>query len=262
MFEVDPLGEISALPEDTPLPDGAYTTFRTYHGNRVLRLDKHIERLRESVRLQGHEAVLEFARARRAVAQVLTTARLPEARIRLVFAPPRLFVVASEFTPLPAGAYTGGVACISVPVRRENPLAKDTRFLRTISGVYEGLPPGVNEGLMVDPADGAVLEGLTSNFFGSVAGELRTEPERALAGVTRSLVLELAGGFMPVRLEPVRSSDRPRLSEAFLSSVSRGVLPVTRIDGAPVCDGRPGPVTRHLMRQLAELAERDARPVE
>ena len=53
-------------------------------------------------------------------------------------------------------------------------------------------------------------------------------------------------------------SELPRVSEAFLTSVSRGVLPVVRVDGQPICDGRVGPVTRRLVRGFAALVAREA----
>ena len=82
----------------------------------------------------------------------------------LTWAPPRLFAAVEPFTPLPAALYESGVSCLTLPIRRENPHAKDTRFLETAAAAYGSLPPGRHEGLLV-AEDGAVLEGLSSNFF-------------------------------------------------------------------------------------------------
>ena len=132
---------------------------------------------------------------------------------------------------------------MTIPLRRDHPGAKDTRFIATASEAYGTLPPGAHEGLMV-AEDGSILEGLSSNFFAVLDGVLQTEGERALHGITRSIMLELAQGLVPVSLTPVRVADLPRVD---------GVLPHQRVAGDPARDARgrrrdrpgaPGPVTR------------------
>jgi branched-subunit amino acid aminotransferase/4-amino-4-deoxychorismate lyase len=239
------------------LPEGAYTSLRTYRRSRVVRLDLHVRRLQESAALQGRPYALEEERVRAAVAAALRATGHPESRLRLTFAPPRLFVSVEPFEPLPASLYREGTWCVTVPVHRESPHAKDTRFIPAAAKAYRALPPGAHEGLMVGE-DGAILEGLSSNFFAVVAGALHTEDERALAGVTRTVVLEVAREVLPVSTTPVRLDGLGALSECFLTSVSRGVLGVVRIDEQEIGDGRPGPITLELTRRLAELVEREA----
>lgn len=239
------------------LPQGAYTTLRTYGGRGVVRLDQHRRRLEESVAMQGRPASIDPSAARRAVRWALDADVHPESRLRLTLAPPRLFVAIEPLRPLPGRVYEEGVACATLDLRRERPHAKDTRFIATAQGAYDRLPAGVEEGLILGD-DGAILEGLSSNFFGVVDGVLRTEEERALGGVTRSLVLEVAEGLMPIERRAMGRGERPRLAEAFLTSVSREVLPVVRIDDRPVGDGRVGKETRAIMRAFADLVRREA----
>jgi len=59
----------------------------------------------------------------------------------------------------------------------------------------------------------------------------------------------------------VRRGRLPELSEAFITSVSREVLPVVQIDGQAIGDGRPGPKTRAIMRAFAGLVGREAKPL-
>jgi branched-chain amino acid aminotransferase len=238
------------------LPDGAYTTFRTYAGRRVLHLDRHLDRLDETIALEGGAGRVDCLAARAATSKALDETAWPETRVRLTFAPPRLFVAAEPFEPLPRAAYEAGVACVTLGLRRVNPRAKDTRFIATAGAAYRQLPAGIEEGLLVE--NEVVLEGLSSNFFAVMGARLHTEEERVLLGVTRSLVLELAEGLIAVERRAVRVTELPQLSEAFLTSVSRGVLPVVRIDGNAICDGRVGPVTRRFLRGFAALVAREA----
>ena len=127
----------------------------------------------------------------------------------------------------------------------------------TAAAAYKALPAGVHEGLLASDR-GEILEGLSSNFFGVAGSTLRTEGDRILEGVTRSLVLELARGLAPVVFSPVLVSEIGSLGEAFVTSASRGVLPVVRVDDVQVGSGRPGPLTRNLIQRFAELVENEA----
>jgi len=262
-FEVTPAGLLlrgrhaSLAASSGLLPPGAYTTLRTYGGRRVVRLLQHLRRLEESSALQGQPGRIDPGAARHALAAVLDATAYEESRLRLTFAPPRLFVAAEPFSPLPARLYEEGVSCVTLDVRRENPHAKDTRFIAAAQSAYARLPRGVEEGLLVGD-DGTILEGLSSNFFAVREGRLWTEEERALMGVTRSLVLEVAGTLMPVERRGIRREELPRVDEAFLTSVSREILPVTGVDGRPVGEGRVGPRTRALRDGFAGLLGREA----
>ena len=240
------------------LPPGSYTSLRTWGGSRVVRLQQHLARLEESLVLQGlPPARVPEAEARRALAAALAECGQPESRLRLTFCPPRLFVSVEPFVPLPPSLYLQGAWCVCLPLERANPRAKDTRFIARSAAAYARLPAGAHEGLLLGPA-GEVLEGLSSNFFAVSRGVLRSEDARALHGVTRGQVLELARDLLPVSLEPVRKAELDALDEAFLTSASRGVLPVTRVDAVEIGDGRRGRVSLELGRRLERLLEREA----
>ena len=145
---------------------------------------------------------------------------------------------------------------MTLELQRDNPHAKDTRFIATARDAYARLPEGVEEGLLVAP-DGAVLEGLSSNFFAIREGALRTEDARALAGVTRSLAIEVAESLLPVRRVAIQRDELPLVDEAFVTSVSREVLPVVRIDGRLVGEGRVGPRTRAILQAFRALVARE-----
>jgi len=249
------MAEASAI-----LPHGAYTTLRTYgNGRRVLRLARHLARLRESAG-RGHGPRFEGPKVSAGLAQALGTLGLGEARLRLTYAKQRLFVAVEPLEPLPETLYRDGVWCVSVRLKRTAPKVKDTRFIPTAQAAYRDLPAGVHEGLMV-AEDGTILEGLSSNFFAVREGILHTEDERVLPGITRGVVLELGRGLLPRATGAVRLDQIGELSEAFLTSVSRGVLPVVRVDETTIGDGRPGPLTRELERRLDALVEREAEPL-
>jgi branched-chain amino acid aminotransferase len=251
--DAESLAEASDL-----LPPGAYSTMRTCGGRGIVRFDAHIHRLEQSVALQGSRATLDREAVRRLVAAALDGTGHPESRLRLTFAPPRIFVSIEAFVPLVRSLYEEGVTCVTLPrLHRDQPHAKDTRFIATARQAYRELPDGVQEGLLV-AADASILEGLSSNFFAVLGGALHTEEERVLPGITRALVLEVAEAQIPVVRRAARRDELARVREAFITSTSRGVLPVVRIDDAAIGDGRVGPATRAIMAGFAELVRRES----
>jgi branched-chain amino acid aminotransferase len=237
------------------LPAGSYTTLRTYGGTGVVRLALHVQRLVESLP-PDRQAPLEPERLRAALVHVLRETGHAESRMRVTYAPPQLFVSVEPFTPPEPAQEQTGVACMTIRARRERPEAKDTRFLAAARDAYAAMPAMIHEGLMVGD-DGAILEGLSSNFFAIRNGRLHTEDERALAGVTRSMVLELAEGVVPRGQGAVHVDEVGEVAEAFITSVSREILPVVRIDGTVIGDGRPGPVTGRLIRAFRDAVSRE-----
>jgi branched-chain amino acid aminotransferase len=251
------LDEVGEAPDlnaaSAVLPAGAYTTIRTHGRRRFLQFDDHVTRLSDSA---GAPLPAEALHA--AVRAALDATQHPESRLRVTFAPPRLFVSVEPFVAPPEALYRDGARCVTVPLHRDRPLLKDTRFLASAASAYRTLPSGIHEGLLVAD-DAAVLEGLSSNFFAVVEGRLRTEESRALPGITRSLVLEAARGLLPVDLTAPRRDELPRASECFITSASRGVMPVVEIDGLRVADGRPGKVTAELRRRFEARIASEAR---
>ena len=110
---------------------------------------------------------------------------------------------------------------------------------------------GCREAWLVDEA-GMVTEGSSSNaYIIDGEGRIGNRPlgREILGGVTRSVVLELAreAGIEVVE-RPFSVAEAHGAREAFLTSTTSLVLPVTEIDGRPVANGRPGSVTRSVRR--------------
>jgi branched-subunit amino acid aminotransferase/4-amino-4-deoxychorismate lyase len=106
--------------------------------------------------------------------------------------------------------------------------------------------------------DGCLLEGLSSNFFAIKDGAIYTAEAGVLSGITRSMVLNaISEKHLPLCLQGICVSDIGKLNEAFLTSASRGILPIVAIDNQPVGDGHPGPITRLLMDGYEELVNQN-----
>jgi len=253
----------------THLPNGAYTTFRTYDHNKVIRLDDHLGRLEETARLAHKPVTLERLRLRDALRNVIDEyPGKKDLRIRMVldleFALGEIYLMLELLKTPPPDAYHSGVRVITCQLQRDNPKAKLTASIPVADKIRRQLHTGVEEALMVDEA-GSILEGLTSNFFAVKGDEIWTNEESVLSGITRLLVLDEAVRIeLPVNFRSITITDIHNLEEAFITSSSRGILPVMQIDrilvgsgkpvfpGQSVCPGQPGPITVRLMDCLED----------
>lgn len=160
--------------------------------------------------------------------------------------------------PLPPAVSQPATSCSLLTYRhqRELPGVKSTNYL---TGIY--LQPmlrraGADYLLFHDGQH--VSESDRSNFFGIDAdGRLLTPDEGVLPGITRMQILEIGRAQgIPVLEAALPLEALPTLREAFLTSTTKGVLPVVTIDGKPVGDGKPGAVSLKLQEGFAALVDR------
>lgn len=241
------------------LPQGYYTTFRTYdHGKRVLGLRAHLRRLYQPAATQQIDPTLPADKLRKDLAEILQTYP-DEARVRLMMTyEGQVYIAIEHLKPLPAEIYSFGVKVISTGVERQNPRLKSTSFISASQSTRSQIAGSkVFEALLV--RNGYILEGMTSNFFYILEGKLETARKNILLGVTRRTVLHVArGSGLEIIYKPLKQEQVPALDEAFLTSSSRGIVPIVQIDEIPVGEGRPGLMTKRLSEAYNEYVVRHA----
>lgn len=271
------------LPEDAKISvfdrgylygDSVYETVGTAYG-RLFALNDHLIRLERSALRIGLR-VPARADIERAIAQTIAAAGNPESRVRVILSRGvgklDLDPASADDTQLvvivyPLGApsvqmYEAGVSVAVVSVHRNSPLAidpavKSGNYLNSVLALGEARRrSGAYEAILC-AADGSVAEGATSNIFIVVGGEVRTPglDVGILDGITRSKILELCrDNGVPLREMRFSPEDLRGADEAFITSATRGALPVTKVDETPVAGGQPGPVTRRVMALYDALA--------
>ena len=145
-----------------------------------------------------------------------------------------------------------------IPPGAVDPRVKNFHWGDLVRGMFEAYDRDAWLPILSD-GDGLVTEGPGFNVFALVDGRLITPHEGVLEGITRKTVIELAeqnGLDLVVGELPVEALYRA--SELFFTSTAGGVMPVTTLDGEPVADGRPGPVTVELRQRYWDL-HRDPR---
>lgn len=132
---------------------------------------------------------------------------------------------------------------------------KSTNMLPTILAKRQADRRGAYEAWLVE--DGLVTEGSSSSAFIVVRGEVitRDDSNSLLAGCTADALKSLAQQFsVPITTRAFTVAEAMAADEAFLSSATNFVLPVTHLDGAPIGTGAPGPITRKLQALYREHA--------
>jgi branched-chain amino acid aminotransferase len=245
------------------LPAGLYTTFRTYaERTKAIGLHAHLDRLYLPARALRLSVVLNQGLLRQMLADLLKSLAPHEARVRLILdtskKPGEIYILLQELQALPPAVYQDGVRVDLYRGSRKKPLLKQTAFIRESSSARKRLSGGIFELLLMH--NGRILEGMTSNFFYVRERQLGTAGCGVLAGVTRETVLTIARqAGIPVRHNALALREIPEIDEAFITSSSRGVVPVVQIMDQPVGNGKVGEITKQLMnlfeRKISELVE-------
>lgn len=237
--------------------DGIYTVASTTDTYYTLKLDAHFDRMEDSARRQGIPLALDRGRVRAALLQMIEEADFGSVRFRVTVgrdAPETCILTIEPFAGVPQDIVQNGVRCITAAnSARQSAEAKTTGWMHNRKQLAQAMPEGIYDTFLLDEA-GYILEGLGANFYAVLDGELRTAGAGVLGGISRQIVLEVAPAILPVRMEAVTMDDLPQLSEAFLTSSSRGIIPVIEIDGIAIGTGHPGEKTRALQAAYTQWA--------
>lgn len=246
----------------------AFEALRTYD-RRPFHLHDHVERLYHSAALI--ELHLPYARKfiddlvyeviernpyRHAAVRLLVTGGESEDGV-LPADKPVLAVMITPLVERDMERFAKGVKLITSYLQRSMPEAKTSNYVAAIRALKEAARRDASDALFVNEHD-HVLEGTRSNFFVFRGDTLVTPGVGVLPGVTRKVVLDLAEGRFPIEERPILLSELPEVDEAFITSSSKEITPVVRIDDVVIGDGKPGSRTYELEQRFIAMIERGA----
>ena len=260
--------------------EGVYETLRTYNGQPFL-FQRHMRRLRNSADMLALSIPLadeqidarfrETMRAaglgdgadREAYIRILVTRGIGELTYDPAATPtPSIVVIVKPNVHPSTEIFSHGVKVALVGVVRNhpgsvNPLIKSNSLLNNALAMQEALRSGAYEGVMRN-YKGELAECTQSNLFLVKHGAALTPPIDAglLPGITREFLFEIgADAGIPVREAVLRDADLFGADEAFLTSTTREVVPIVRVDDTTIGRGTPGPVTTALLEGYRRKAE-------
>jgi branched-chain amino acid aminotransferase len=251
------------------------------HAGRIFRLDAHLARLRASARALAFEQVPSDEEITEQIRRTLAANGMRDGvHIRLTLsrgvkvtsgmdprlnqAGPTLIVLAEYKQPV---YDTSGITLITASVRRPAPDCLDPKIhhnnlLPSILAKIEANVAGADDAVMLDHR-GFIAETNATHVFMVLGGTLATPTTVSCPeGITRAAVLELAASAGIAR--EAGDYTLPQLytaEEAFVTGTMGGLAPVVRVDGRPLGDGSPGPVTKRLIALYADLTASTGTPI-
>ncbi len=262
---------VSVFDRGLVLGDGLFETVRAV-GGRPQFFSLHFKRLAKSAKRLRIRLPLDAAELEAVVRGLCAKSRLDDATVRITLTrgrylgglaidpslPPTLIITAAPVTGLPAELYEGGVKVIVSDINKAaasglDSSIKSTNYLANIFAKAQADRQRAYEAILLGPK-GEIAELSTSNFFCVMGGKVLTPPLETgiLPGITRQVLLRiLKREGIPHGEAHLFPKDAKRMQEAFLSSSVRGLVPITRIGGARIGAGRPGPVYRRVREAYA-----------
>jgi branched-chain amino acid aminotransferase len=252
--------------------DGIFEGIRLYQGN-VFRLEEHLERLWYSAkaillnipisRPEMAAAVCEACRQnglRDGYIRLLVTRGIGDLGLSPWLCPkPSVVIIADKIALYPPEYYLSGLSIATVPTRRVGPAAvppmiKSLNYLNNILAKIEARQAGALEAIMLNEA-GFVAECTGDNIFIVHKGRLLTPAAQqgALKGITRETIFSIAQqlGILLEEHELTRY-DLWNADECFLTGTGAEVIPVVKLDGREIGDGKPGPVTGRVLTEFRQ----------
>ena len=260
--------------------DGVFEGIRAYHG-RIFRLKEHVDRLYESAKAIALEIPMTKDEMAALLLESCRVNGLRNAYVRPIVARgvgdlgldprkcrhPTVVVLAREFGALYGDKYEKGLRLCTVSVRRNSPNSlspniKSLNYLNNILARLEVNAQGCDEGIMLD-LQGFVSEATADNIFLVKNGVVITPPTyNSLKGITRQAVVDIARELgYEVHETPLTMFDVYNADEVFITGTAAEIAPCVVVDDRQVGEGRPGPITKHLIEGFRKLTATSGTPI-
>ena len=254
--------------------DSTYDVAAVWQG-RFFRLDDHLDRLLAScarIRLTPPASkdeirsimieVVRLSGLRDAYVEAVVTRGVPgpgERDPRLwasrlyAYAIPYVWIVRPEVQDQAGVDVVVARSTRRIPPGSVDPTVKNYHWGDLVRGLFEAYDRGGDLVILPD-GDGLVTEGPGFNVFAVIGGELYTPARGVLLGITRRTVIEIAGQLgLRVHAGDLPVGELYRADELFVTSTAGGVMPVARLDGQPVGNGRMGGITSKVRTRYWDL---------
>lgn len=167
---------------------------------------------------------------------------------------PNLIISSTPLIAPPTTQYEKGYDVITYEHQRELPEIKNTNY---VMGIW--LQPLLKERKANDVLyfnNNIITEFPRANVFIITKEKVLITPSRnILYGVTRKQVLKLAKEFIATEEKDITIKDLMQAEEVFLTSTTKKIMPIVKIDGQRISDGHPGAITKQLYQQFLKLEQ-------
>lgn len=261
-FMPDTEARISVLDRGFIFGDGVYEVIPVY-GGKLFRFSEHLQRLQNSLDALRIDNPLSPEKWNQALNELIkqngggdlslylqiTRGSAPRDHALPDNPVPTIFAMCNVLKPVSTEIVEKGVAAITLDdIRWLRCHIKAISLLPNVLLRQEALDQGAAEAILI--RDGLATEGAASNLFAVINGVITTPPKShmLLPGITRDLILELAiANGLPSQEKDIRLDELKHADEIWLTSSTKEILSVTRLDGHPVAEGKPGPLYQRVL---------------
>jgi branched-chain amino acid aminotransferase len=243
-----------------------FESLRTYD-RRPFHLDLHLTRLYRSATLIEMEIPWSSEEIAEVVREIIVRNTYRHAAIRLLVTggesedgilpsgKPMLVVMITPLGERDMERFAKGCKLITTKLQRISPEAKTANYIAAVRALKEAVKRDATDALFVNERE-HVLEATRSNFF-IFRGDTLVTPRRGiLIGITRNVVLELSRSVFAIEERPILLEELSLADEAFVTSSSKEITPVVKINDRIIGEGKPGQRTYQLEQLFIEMVER------
>jgi branched-chain amino acid aminotransferase len=236
--------------------------------NRIpFRLDDHLRRLQNSARMIELELPWSIEDLKELTFKTMDKNLEGEKSIRIVvtggvgpdaFTPakePTIVIIVKPLQYYSREFFTDGIKTITYEANRAMPEAKTLNYIYAMRALKKAQQQGAETAIY--KFNGNLLECTVESFFAVKDAKLITAETQILDGITRKTILELVKDKIPVEYRFVKVSEIPKLDEAFLTSSNHEVMPIVTIDKTKIGNGKPGPITKEIMKLFGAYTGRN-----
>ncbi|UTW44756.1 aminotransferase class IV [bacterium SCSIO 12696] len=240
---------------------GVFDFGRTHNG-KLFHFADNIARLRQSARELHLEVPLSDQEIMAIAQQLIDRSDLRTPAVRLLLTggnsglspkQPNLIMIAEELPTYPDVYFSQGATLITMEYQRELPQVKSINYMNSIRMEQKKRQHNALDLLYYNRQ--SITESPRSNFFAFCGDALITPAEDILYGITRKIVLQLAATEFHIEERDIPVEALANIDEAFLTSTSKNVLPVSTIDNQSIGDGKVGRNTKKLMAMFQQYLE-------
>jgi len=265
--------------------DGVFEGIRFYNG-KIFKFNEHINRLDESARHILLELPMSLDEIKKETIKTIKASNMKDGYIRLIVTrgigtlgispykceKAQLIIIVDVISLYPDELYKNGMEIITVPTQRNmseavSPRVKSLNYLNNVLAKIEAVNAGFEEAIMLNKY-GFVAECTGDNIFIIKNKTVITPPAYmgALEGITRNTVMEIATKMgkntdISVKQRVMSRHDVFSSDECFLTGTAAEVIPVTKVDGRPIGDGKVGEITETLRKAFLELTQTTGTPI-
>lgn len=235
--------------------EGVYEAIQTYHG-RLFRLQQHLERLKASAEARQITLPYPIEKIRDWCEQVVSLSPDTQQFLLLVVKEDEASII-TRHLDMDQQHYENGYRVITSKTTRPDPSTKSLEArLISAHAMSAAQQKNCQEAILFNE-DQVCTEGAYSNLFWITDGQVYTSKENALAGITQQAIIDAVGDHYDIQFGILHLAELHSQDEVFLSSSRIGVMPVTSIDEKSIGNGKPGPVTKDIMKLFDQLTQRE-----